>query len=224
MKIMITGGSGRIGTTLINELKKNTEYEIISYDIKTDCDILNYERLRDVMIGVDVVVHTAAYPGPSTIPNLRKGFELNIKGTFNVAEACKERGVKKLIFTSSTGYYGVEKTLKRELPLDESDSPFYKKASENEDYRLRELAYSTTKACSEALLSIYGLKKMFQVIILRLAPIGLFMGLGLNLNKCAEAIILAIESEKPLWYECFNVVNVGNLSTTKIEKVLGFKR
>lgn len=103
MKIIVTGCSGFVGTHLCNTLK---EHEIVKVSRTNGVDIRNYEDIRVVMDGVDIVFHLATV--------WRDTFELfktNVMGTLNVLEAMKERGVKKMVFFSSMGVYGKPKFL-----------------------------------------------------------------------------------------------------------------
>jgi len=107
MKIMITGSSGFIGTELVKNLKE--KHEIVEFAHDKGDNILDYAKLKESMKECDLVVHLAAHRKPYEDKTFKDYFETNCEGTFNVAQAAIENGVKKLIFTSSTSYYGIEK-------------------------------------------------------------------------------------------------------------------
>lgn len=127
MKIMVTGGNGFIGHTLVKHLLNNGN-EVIVIDRKP----INYkhenlkfvkksveEDLRFHMQGCDVVYHLAAFLGVNTsdkfpLATLRN----NIDGTVNVFKNALDAGVKKIVYSSSSEVYGEAK----EIPLKE-DSP-----------------------------------------------------------------------------------------------------
>jgi len=136
-KILVTGGAGFIGSHLVDRLLKmgNTVIVYDNFDPfyegkelnivhhKNDPafklvngDILDYDALSSVMQGVEVVFHEAAQPGVRySIENPEKAHQVNATGTFNVLKAAKERGVKKVVYASSSSVYGVPER----LPLDE---------------------------------------------------------------------------------------------------------
>ena len=118
-KIFITGGAGFIANCLIGNLVE--ENQIIVYDnflrdtlsssIYHDHpniriiqgDVLDYPLLRNSLKGVDIVVHAAAIAGiTSVIIDPVNTMRVNMIGTANVLEACKEEGVKTRIIDFST--------------------------------------------------------------------------------------------------------------------------
>lgn len=127
MRILVTGGAGFLGINLIRYLiEKN--HEIVSLDISDfdyadvkdkvkviKGDIRNYTTVEEAMIGVDVIVHTAAalpLYKPSEI------FSTDVKGTrLLLFEAFKNK-VKRFIHISSTAVYGIPDL----HPLYESDN------------------------------------------------------------------------------------------------------
>ena len=119
MKILITGGSGFVGRHLINKLKKDPENEIHVLDIIDpqiegvryfDTSILDYEAIRNVLkdLNLDIIYHLAAQISlPFSVENPLKDFELNVQGTVNMLEACREFGIKKMVFISTAAVYGI---------------------------------------------------------------------------------------------------------------------
>jgi len=121
--ILITGATGFIGSHLAEELAK-TEKKIrvlvrssnlgnindFSEEIKnkieiTKGDLLNKDSLLKALKGVDKVFHLAAIGRPMNIPK-KMYFDVNFNGTKNLLEACKERGVKKIIHISTISVFG----------------------------------------------------------------------------------------------------------------------
>jgi len=107
-RVLITGAAGHIGRTLRAGLQgqyallrladiapqapAGPHEEIVSADITQPAD------LERIMQGIDCVVHMAGVPDESTWERVR---DLNIDGCYNVFEAARRAGVKRVIFASS---------------------------------------------------------------------------------------------------------------------------
>lgn len=136
-KVVVTGGAGLIGSTVVEFLLKEKEVgQIIILDnfvrgtkenIKTFLDnkkvkvirgdIRNIKTVNSVIKGADWVVHEAAIKNILCDEDPRLSLEVLVNGTFNVMEACVTHKVKKLVFNSSASVYG--QPLK--LPMSEND-------------------------------------------------------------------------------------------------------
>lgn len=228
MKILITGSSGFIGNELVNRLSDTNE--IVKFDMIQGNNILNYQDLTDAVKGCDVVVHIAAIPAPDAAKEFEDYFRINCQGTFNVAEACRENKVKRLIFTSSTTYYGIEKGIDFIKPVMEKNPVVTQYAKvEDLDCRPCDISYSTSKVICEQVLANYGLNKEFEVIILRIGPTrpqGVyrpFLGTHLKIENAIQALELAVHIKKTLWYEYFTITDELDLvDISKARKVLNY--
>ena len=83
-------------------------------------DIRNKDALIDIFESeeIDTCVHLASKISvPESITNPGDTIDVNIKGTFNVLEACSKTEVKNLVFASSSAVYGESKT----LPISEKE-------------------------------------------------------------------------------------------------------
>lgn len=111
-KITVIGGSGFVGTNFCQVLaERQVDFEII--DIKPSqrfpekckiADVRDVDSLRIAVTG-DVVVNLAAIHRD----DVRDRFEYyrtNVDGAANVARVCSEKGIKKIVFTSSVAVYG----------------------------------------------------------------------------------------------------------------------
>ena len=129
IKVLVTGGSGRIGRYVVRELVQSG-HEVTSAD-------LVYERLPGAQsLQVDLteagqayqalahsrataVVHLAAWARGGQVPEART-FGDNVQGTFNVLQACADLGVRRVIFASTHHVYGVMAAPPLYVPIDEA--------------------------------------------------------------------------------------------------------
>lgn len=126
-KILITGGTGFIGSNIANRLKKNNDVTI--FDLREPLNhglkflkgsINEINDVTNAIHGFDIVIHLAASLGViNTEENPVSTLDTNIFGTRNVLEACKVNKIKKIIFSSSSEIYG--EPIK--TPIEEKDRP-----------------------------------------------------------------------------------------------------
>ncbi len=69
-------------------------------------DILRLNEVFDALDGVDGVFHPAYFITIPLSQNLWTGMDVNVRGLMNVLEACRWRGVKKIVYSSSIAVYG----------------------------------------------------------------------------------------------------------------------
>lgn len=122
VNILITGHKGYIGSALMRVLSQTAHInKVVGYDIVDGDDILDYNRLRDVMIvnKPDIVIHLAAISSISSCnSNPKQAFMTNGKGTKNVLDAMKEAGCDHIIYASTSSVYGNNyNTLTETTPL-----------------------------------------------------------------------------------------------------------
>ena len=116
MKIKIIGGSGFIGTNLMNMLQ-NGDYQLTNIDkavskkypeLTKIADVRDYSQLAEQMAGADWAVILAAEHRDDVSPTSLY-YEVNVKGTQNILKALDEKGISKIIFTSTVAIYGLNK-------------------------------------------------------------------------------------------------------------------
>lgn len=138
--ILVIGGAGFIGSHVVDELLKEDVSEIVIYDnfsrgtwdnlssalkdprvkvYEVGGDITQTDILDSAVKGRDYVFHLAALWLLQCYEYPRSAFEVNMRGTFNVLEACVHHGIKKLVFSSSASVYGdaVEIPMTEEHPF-----------------------------------------------------------------------------------------------------------
>lgn len=171
-KILVIGGAGLIGSHVIDELVKEDVGEIIVYDnfvrgtsenletafrdprvkiYDVGGDICQPDILKSALDGVDGVFHLAALWLLQCHEYPRSAFGVNVEGTFNVLEACVEKNIKRLIYSSSASVYGDA----LEEPMTE-DHPF-----NNRNF------YGATKIAGEAMATAFHYRYGLPVAGLR---------------------------------------------------------
>lgn len=163
--IVITGGSGFVGTNLCLTLEAlGLEYRVIDKirspfcigqrtDIASICD---YEEIKKLISHDDIIVHLAAAGNViESVKNPDISFENNISGTFNLLKVCKDVGIRKLIFASTGGAIaGNNSGLVTENTPPNPISP-----------------YGASKASCEQLLAAFSASYNMKIHILRFANI-----------------------------------------------------
>lgn len=139
-RILITGGCGLIGSTVIDQLLAvDPTLQIIVIDNLSRGTLLNLEKafktgrveliredirhfdaIRSYFDGVDAVFHQAAIRITRCAQEPRECLEVLIDGAFNVLQACIEAKVKKVVAASSASVYGMADT----FPTSEMHHPY----------------------------------------------------------------------------------------------------
>jgi len=122
--ILVTGGAGFIGSHLVEGLLAENhvtvldnfssgkrEFLALHQDNPNfrliEADLLLPEALEEALTGVDMVFHLAANPDVKLgAQNTRVHLEQNVLATYNLLEAMRRCGVKKIAFTSTSTVYG----------------------------------------------------------------------------------------------------------------------
>ncbi len=129
-KIVVTGGSGRLGQHVIRELLDH-HYDVLSLDRveppaklcpSSIIDLTRYENVRAALKGADGVVHLGAYQAPGLAPD-SETFTNNVTAVYNLLHAAAAIGVRRVVLASSTAAFGFlyapKPFLPDYLPLDE---------------------------------------------------------------------------------------------------------
>jgi nucleoside-diphosphate-sugar epimerase len=115
MKVLVTGGSGFIGTNLVKDLlaeghsvqiydkKKSARYP----DISIVADVRDKEKLADAMQGVDAVCHLAAEHHDDVRP-ISLYYDVNVGSAENIVFGMEKHKINRLVFTSTVSVYGLD--------------------------------------------------------------------------------------------------------------------
>jgi UDP-glucose 4-epimerase len=163
---LITGGAGFVGSHLAEELLLHHPKKVVLLDNLARGSLANIEKalldkrvefvqgdVRDadlldkLMAKSDLCFHMAALRINACAANPEEGYQVMVKGVFNVAESARRHSIKKLIYCSSASIYG----LAQHFPTPETDHPY-----DNQTF------YGAAKLFGEQLLRsychLYGLK------------------------------------------------------------------
>lgn len=140
MKILITGGSGFIGSHIVEHYQDIASEIRVLDNLRTGHlknltglkhtwipgSITDRELVRQAVSGVDYVFHLAAMVSvPESMAKISECVDINVHGLINVLEESSAAGVKKLVFASSAAVYGDNPTVpKLESMTPEPKSPY----------------------------------------------------------------------------------------------------
>ncbi|MDA7657479.1 NAD-dependent epimerase/dehydratase family protein [Verrucomicrobia bacterium] len=171
-KFVVIGGAGLIGSHTVDKLLKTDVSEIVIYDNfvrgsmenlsealkdprvrihEAGGDILQTDILEACLDGADGVFQFAALWLLQCHEFPRSAFDVNVRGTFNVMEACVKKNVERLVWSSSASVYGDAV----HEPMDE-DHPF-----NNKNF------YGATKIAGEAMLRAFHHRYRLDYVGLR---------------------------------------------------------
>ncbi len=140
MKILVTGGSGFIGSHIVEHYQGIAEEIRVLDNLRTgylknldglNCtfiegSICDRELVKKAVEGVDYIFHMAAMVSvPESMSKIDECVEINVNGLLNVLEEAAEAGVKKVVLASSAAIYGDNPTVpKLETMYPEPKSPY----------------------------------------------------------------------------------------------------
>src|SRR3989338_8357516 len=171
-KVLVTGGSGFIGSNFIRHLINNTDYEVVNLDLLTYAgnpnnlkdieknkrykfvqgDIVDTKTVEKAMLGCDLVFNFAAESHvDNSIKEAEPFIRTNILGTKTVLDQAMEQGVDRVVHIGTDEVYGsVEKGSSKETSRLEPRNP-----------------YSASKAGADLLALSYVNTYNFDVVITR---------------------------------------------------------
>ena len=190
MKILITGGSGFIGTHLINKLLSDghdiynldkVNSRALPSDKQKIIDILDIDVNDNFFAGIDTIIHLAAMVSvPKSFDDPINSFGNNTFCTIKLLSAAHLHKIKKFIFSSSAAVYGSKEGTVCENDATEPNSP-----------------YGLDKLVSEKYIQMYCQQWGIDYLILRFFNV---YGDGQNTQYAGviTAFNLAFQNKQPL--------------------------
>jgi nucleoside-diphosphate-sugar epimerase len=154
MKVLLTGGAGDLGQTLVPRLLGKYDPPVI-LDIRAPSDpkqegtyiqgsILDRSTLKEAFRGCDCIVHIAAWHGIHESRREKDAydfFDLNVRGTFEVFEAAASLGINKVVYISTTSVSNQDTRYGRSKILAEHIAEDYRRCSNMNVITLRPRAF-----------------------------------------------------------------------------------
>jgi UDP-glucuronate 4-epimerase len=255
MKVLVTGAAGFIGSNLAERLRErgdtvigfdsfdafypravkernlarlrgDTGFQLVEGDLRNPADVAG--ALGE---GIDVVVHLAALAGvrPSLL-DPERFYQVNVMGTLHLLQACRARGIGRVVFASSSSVYGLDS----QVPFREADacqtpvSPYAATKRSGEllgftEHHLQGLAFTALR-----LFTVYGPRQRpdlaihkFTRLIAAGKPIELF-GDGSTsrdytwVGDIVDGIVAAIDQQRRDSAPAYRIYNLGGSQTTSL--------
>jgi uronate dehydrogenase len=220
MRVLMTGAAGHIGGVLRERLAGRYDLLRLS-DIAplapagpgeetVAADLADMDQVMAAMADIDAVIHLGGIAGEDS---WEKILSANIAGTYNVFEAARRQGAKRIVFASSNhaiGFYRRDRTIDHTVP-------------QRPDTR-----YGLSKAFGEDLASLYVDKHGFDVMCMRIGSfeqkptnarhlatwisygdMGRLVATGLEAPGMGLAIVYGISRNTRAWWDNSNAFALG---------------
>ncbi|MFG2516936.1 NAD-dependent epimerase/dehydratase family protein [Streptomyces sp. NPDC048584] len=159
--VLLTGAAGGLGT-LMRGLLPAHGHELRLLDMRpidgepdtVVADLADRDALREAVRGVDAIVHLA---GISLESSFEKILRANIEGTYNLYEAAREEGVRRIVFASSNHAVGYTPRPRDGDPLIPAGTP-----------RRPDTYYGLSKCFGEDLAQLYWEKHGIETVSVRI--------------------------------------------------------
>lgn len=167
MRIVVTGGSGKAGRSVVRHLR-DTGHTVLNVDWTKDgssdgsclvADLTDHGQCLEALADADGVVHLAAIPAPGLLP-AAETFRINMLSTYNVFAAAEAHGTGRVVYASSETVLG--------LPFDEP--PAFAPIDETHPPR-PESSYSLSKLAAETMAEQFARRTGATYVGLRISNI-----------------------------------------------------
>ena len=222
LKVHITGVYGLIGNLVYQHLSAQPEtYDVygsgrrIMSSARADAesitrlpddhfmiaDLADADAMQAAINGMDAVLHIAAVPDPSD--SFENVLSSNIVGTYNVLEACRKAGVKRLVYASSImatwGYFKYQEPYRAIFEGRTADIPADIPKVKHTDPTHPTEPYSASKVWGEGFCRTYHDRFGLSIVCLRIG--------GVNKADTAES-----PASRAVWCSHRDVQNIINLA------------
>ncbi len=167
MRIVVTGGSGKGGRYVVQELR-GAGHDVLNVDVRHDgsafglcmlADLTDLGQTQDALSGADAVVHFAAIPAPGLRPD-GETFRNNALSTYNVFAAGAAHRMRRVVWASSETVLGLPFERPPDFaPIDETIEP------------RPETSYSLSKLVGETMAAQFARQRGIGFVGLRISNI-----------------------------------------------------
>ena len=217
--ILITGAAGGVGSFLRKEFLGRYRLRLSDIAAIEDCgpdevfvmaDLGDFAALRSAVAGVDGIIHLGGFSVEGDWDTI---LSANIVGTYNLFEAARVEGVKRIVFASSNhamGFYGRDQTV------------------DHTDYPRPDSRYGLSKVFGEVLGRLHADKYGAEVMAIRIgnvaeAPIDVrrlsiwisprdlaqLMSIGLEHPDLRFEVVYGMSDNKRAWWDNSNAIRLG---------------
>ena len=246
MKVLVTGATGTIGRKLVPVLEPDHELTLLSRGEQADpryrrVDITDVHKVIDAAAGMDAVVHLAIATGQEADHeshefNLLR-VDTNVKGTYNVFEAARQAGVKRVVFASTgsvAGGYATDEPYSAILTGDYDRVPRQWRRIQHDDPVRPNGMYAASKAAGEAIGRCFTELHGLSIICLRLGrvepkdqPLNAgHMVVFLAHRDCIQLIDCAVEAPDHVRFDIFFGTSANKWGIRDLEharEVIGYR-
>lgn len=238
MKILVTGMSGLIGEVVRKQLEEKHELSALNRSdvpgVSTHrASIDDLEAIQPAFEGQDQVVHLAAHAGETEWETL---LHANVIGTYNVFEAARRAGVKRIVFASSgstVAGWEQEEPYRSLVTGSYEDAPPSWPMIDHNEIRPNGI-YASSKVWGEALARHYAEAYGISILCLRIGLVNREdrptsprqYSVWCSQRDIGRMVELCIEAPEELRYDVFYVLSNNRWSYRDLahaSAVLGFK-
>jgi nucleoside-diphosphate-sugar epimerase len=248
-RVLVTGLSGAVGSAIRPELEKRYEIAALSRSgVAGVPDALNFRgavqdasAIAPAFIGVDTVIHLAADGGAHSTDGMNAGWDSmlhnNVVGAYNVFEAARVAGVKRVIFASTGATvigYEQESPWSELVSEDDSETPVsWPNVTRDSEPKPHSL-YGASKLMGEDLARYFVNTSDMSIICLRIGGVGaqdVVNGVRGRSIYCSHAdmaqmAVKCVEAPASVRFDIFYVVSNNKYGYRDIDharEVVGFQ-